>query len=174
MFWLLLLFAIIFSSLFSLAFAGFSFAPWVPCWSKDLARIFKAADLKNGEIFYDLGCGNGKTVLYAAKNFKIKAVGLELALPLYFICQCRRFFNGTKNAEFKWKNLFKEDLASADAVYFFGMPQPIHKRLKEKLERELKPGARVISYVFPVPGWTPDAIDKPTNSDAAVYLYRRG
>ncbi|MFA6551264.1 MAG: SAM-dependent methyltransferase [Patescibacteria group bacterium] len=163
----------LFFILFTYAWAAFSFAPWVPCWHKDLARIFKLAQLKTGEIFYDLGCGNGKTVIYAADKFKAKAIGVEFALPLYFICRIRQIAGGKNNVVFKWKNLFNENLADADVVYFFGVPDSIKLKLKEKLERELKPGARVISYVFSVPGWTPAVVDKPTPDAADIYLYFR-
>lgn len=167
------LFLALFFILFTYAWAAFSFAPWVPCFNKDLARIFKLAQFKTGEIFYDLGCGNGKTVVYAADRFKIKAIGVEFALPLYFACKIRQIAGRKNNVVFKWKNLFKENLANADVVYFFGVPDSIKLKLREKLERELKPGARVISYVFSVSDWIPDIIDKPTPDAASIYLYRR-
>ncbi|MEK7173121.1 MAG: class I SAM-dependent methyltransferase [Patescibacteria group bacterium] len=172
--WLLYaLLLLILIPLISYAYASFSFAPWVPCWRKDLKRIFKLANLRAGEIFYDLGCGSGQVVLSAARQFKARAVGIELALPLYLICQGKRLLGQPANVQFKWKNLFSENLSNADAVYFFGMPYSIAAKLKLKLERELKPGARVISYVFPIPGWQPVMIDKPTPKDAAIYLYTK-
>ena len=158
--------------LLSLAIAGKSFAPWVPTWKKDLPRIFKLAALKPGEIFYELGCGSGKVTFYAYKNFKIKAIGIELAIPLYFYCRLKRLLVKNNNQlVFLNKNLFKVDLSKADAVYFFGMPNSIKNKLKQKLTKELKPGARVISYVFPIPGWQPKIIDKPNKKDIAIYLY---
>jgi cyclopropane fatty-acyl-phospholipid synthase-like methyltransferase len=57
-----------------------------------MSLIFKLANLQPGEKFYDLGCGNGKVVIYAAKNFPIEAIGVELAFPLYLICKIRQFF----------------------------------------------------------------------------------
>ena len=66
----------------TVAVAGVSFAPWVPTKKSDFARIFQLANLKAGETFYDLGCGNGQLVIYAVKNFQAKAIGLEIALPL--------------------------------------------------------------------------------------------
>ncbi len=75
--------------LLTIAISVKSFAPWVPCRSKDLKRIFNLADLKPKEVFYDLGCGNGKTVIYANKNFQAKSIGIELALPLFLICKIR-------------------------------------------------------------------------------------
>ena len=166
-----LIFLFIVIVVISAAVAGFSFAPWVPAWKKDLPRIFKLAQLKRGEIFYDLGCGNGKVVLYANKYFNAKAVGLEISLPLYFVCKIRQLFNFNENLKFKYKNLYKENLSDADAVYLFGMPDKMEK-IRRKLEKELKPGSRVISYVFPVSGWEPVAIDKPKSQDISIYLYR--
>lgn len=156
----------------SVALAGLSFAPWVPAWKKDLPRIFKLAELKPGQIFYDLGCGNGQVVLSANKNFKAKAIGLEISLPMYLVCKIRQLFNWNRNLIFKLKNLYKEDLSQADVVYFFGMPDKVEK-LRAKLEKELKPGSRVISYVFPVVGWQEIAKDKPNPKDIAIYLYQR-
>lgn len=154
----------------TVALAGASFAPWVPARKADLSRIFQLANLKAGETFYDLGCGNGRLVVYAAKNFQAKAIGLEIALPLYLICKWRQIFN--KNTIFKYKNLFTEDLSKADVIYFFGTPRRIEQKLKAKLERETKNGARIISYVFPIMGWTPNKVDKVDNA-VPIYLYIR-
>ena len=156
----------------SVALAGLSFAPWVPAWKKDLPRIFKLAQLKPGEVFYDLGCGNGKVVLYANKNFQAKAIGLEISLPMYLTCKIRQIFNYNRNLSFKLKNLYHQYLSNADVVYFFGMPDKVEK-LRAKLEKELKPGSRVVSYVFPVVGWQEIAKDKPNPKDIAIYLYQR-
>lgn len=163
--------AILFISILSVAIAGFSFAPWVPTWKSDLPRIFKLAEMKPGEIFYDLGCGNGKVVLYANKKFQAKAIGLEISLPMYLVCKIRQLINYNKNLVFKFRNLYKEDLSQADLVYFFAKSDKVAK-LKAKLERELKPGCRVISYVFPIEGWREIVKDKPKPKDIAIYLYK--
>ncbi|MFH1326052.1 MAG: class I SAM-dependent methyltransferase [Candidatus Falkowbacteria bacterium] len=168
----LIIFIIIFLILLTIAIASNSLAPWVPCWSKDLKRIFALADLKPGEKFYDLGCGNGKTVIYAAKNFQAQAIGIELALPLWFWCKLKQLFLQDKNIKFRWGNIFKQDFSNADVIYVFGMPKKLQQKLKQKLEKELKQGTRVISYTFPIVGWEPVKVSKPTNRDIAVYLYR--
>lgn len=156
---------------FNIIFSVLSFAPWVPSRSRDMARIFKMAGLKEGQTFYDLGCGDGKVVIYASKNFKVKGIGLEISLPMYLICKLRQMFMRNKNINFKFRNLFKENLASADVVYFFGMPETINKKLGAKLKQELKPGTKIISYSFSLIGWTPTAVDKPSEKDLPVYLY---
>ncbi len=159
---------------FSLIFSVLSFAPWVPSRSRDLKRIFKLADLKPGQIFYDLGCGNGRIIIYAANNFKVKAIGLEISLIFYLICKVRQALNKQArqgDIEFKFKNLYKENLASADVVYFFGMPHVLNEKFCSKLKQELKPGTKIISYSFKLHNWEPKAIDKPSDKDLPVYLY---
>lgn len=168
---MIFLYIIIFILILSLVISSLSFAPWLPTWKKDLPRIFALADLKQGETFYDLGCGNGKAVIYAAENYPVKAIGLEYALPLYFICKLRLFFLKNENIVFKYKNLFKVDLSQADVVYVFGMSSTIRDKLKQKLFNELKPGARVISYVFAFKDWQPKIISKPQEKDIEIYLY---
>jgi len=165
--------AILFLFLLSFAVAGLSFAPWVPCRSKDLERIFRVANLQPGEKFYDLGCGDGKTVFYAAKNFNVKATGIEMSIPMFLTCQIRRLIHHIPHVQFKFDNFFRENLSDADVVYFFGMPDTIKNKLKKKLEKELKPGSRVISYAFSIAGWEPFLIDKPTEKDISIFLYKR-
>lgn len=154
-----------------MAIASISFAPWVPTRKRDLQRIFQLANFKDGETFYELGCGDGTVIINAAKQFQVKAVGLEIALPLYIVSKLRQFFSKNKNVKIKFKNLFKEDLSQADIIFIFGMPKPLAGKLREKLQKELKPGARVISYVFPIAGLTPVKIDKPNEKEVAIYLY---
>ena len=164
-----LVFLLIFS--ISVIFSVLSFAPWVPTRNRDLKRIFKLADLKPGQIFYELGAGDGRLAVYAAKIYNVRAIGLEISLPFYLICKLRQLLNFNSNLKFKFKNLFKENLASADVVYFFGMPESINKRLVEKLKQELRPGTKIISYCFSLSGWTPRIIDKPGEKDLQIYLY---
>lgn len=156
---------------FSLIFSVLSFAPWVPSRSRDLERIFKLADLRPGQVFYDLGCGDGKVVIYAVNNYKVKAVGLEISLPLYLVCKLRQALNKQGDIVFKFRNLHKENLASADVVYFFGMPHVLNEKFCLKLKQELRPGAKVISYSFKLQGIKPKIVDRPSEKDLPVYLY---
>jgi len=164
-----LLFILIFG--FNLIFSILSFAPWVPSRRRDFKRIFKLADLKPGQIFYDLGCGDGRVVIYAANNYKVKAIGLEISLAFYLICKLRQILNKQGNIEFRLKNLHKENLSSADVVYFFGMPHVLNEKFCLKLKTELKPGTKIISYSFKLYDWEPKIIDKPSEKDLPIYLY---
>ena len=159
----------VFIILWTAAIAGLSFAPWVPSKKRDFERIFKLANLQPGEIFYDLGCGTGKVAIYAYKKFKAKSIGLEIAIPFYLICKWRQIFN--PGTIFKYKNLYKENLGQADVIYFFGTPKTINEKLKSKLEKEVRPGARIISYVFCINGWNPVIVDKPNDKSMPIFLY---
>jgi hypothetical protein len=165
MFWAVLL---IFILLLPMAIAAKSFAPWIPISSSDLDRLFSVIKLKTGEIFYELGCGDGRVCLYAGKNYKNTIIGLELALPMYLICLLR---NRYKNVTFKNANLFSTDLSKADVIYMYGLPRIINSRLKPKLEKECKPGTRIISYAFMIDGWKPVLTNKPTSKDLPIFVY---
>lgn len=156
----------------TIAIASLSLAPWVPTRKRDLKRICALADLKPDKVFYDLGCGDGRLVVYANKHYGVKAVGIELALPLFVVCKIRQLLNRQKKIKFKFKNLFRENLSNADIIYVFAYKERLTGKLKQKLEKELKPGTQVISYTFPIEGWRPEIISKPNEKDLSIYLYK--
>lgn len=162
---------LIFLGLINFALAALSLAPYVATRKRDIERVIKLADLKGGEVFYELGCGDGRVLFEVAKRYDVKAIGVEIALPLYLLCQLKRlFFKKRKNVVIKFKDVFKEDLSQANVIYFFGMPKPIREKLKAKFEKELKPKTKVISYVFQIEGWKEKAISKP-EKEVPIFLY---
>jgi SAM-dependent methyltransferase len=166
-----LVFSVIFC-LLTVGLSSLSLAPWLPTRKEDFERICRLAQLRPGEIFYDLGCGTGGLLAHAGRNYGVRAIGLELSLPLCLICRARRMFGRAGGARFKFKNLYRENLAKADVVYLFAQSRrKLRGALLEKLKKELKPGARVITYVFPIAEWIPDAVDKPGKNDLAIYKY---
>jgi SAM-dependent methyltransferase len=170
MLWLLIIIFFILI-LLSVAWSSVSLAPFVPARKYDLPRILALAALKPGENFFDLGSGNGRVIRYVAKNSLAEAIGVEAAWPLYFFSRVWQILVRGGKIKFLWANLFKVNLAEADVVYFFGMPAAIKIKLKQKLEGELKTGARVISYVFPVEGWEADKISEE-DGRVTIYLYK--
>ena len=158
--------------LFSVALATISLAPWVPTRRRDFKRIFALMNLKPGEVMYDLGCGTGSLILHGARKHKLKAKGIELGLPFYLICVVKKILSGNRGAKFIWGDIFKTGFSDADAVYLFGLPMSLRNKLKSRLKKELKPGAKVVTYVFPIRGWLAEKVDSGGKKQADIYLYR--
>ncbi len=144
---------------------GLSLAPWVPLRKRDIKRVLRLANLKPGQVFYELGCGDGRLIRSIPDN--ITAIGLEINPLLYLYSKLR-----SRNKIIKLKNLYKEDLSTADVIFVFGMPEKIAKKLKAKLIKELKPGTKIISYAFEFKDWQPVTQDKPNKKEVSIYLYK--
>jgi len=152
------------------AYAGVRAAPWVPMWSKDMERVLRVAKIQPGQVVYDLGCGDGRLLEAAAREGAI-AKGFEISLLPYVMAKVRFALHRTKNASVRFADFWNVDIRDADAVFFFLTPK-IYKKMQSKCERELKPGAVVIAYVWPFDGWEATTIDRmPGQPD--VYMYKR-
>lgn len=131
-------------------------APWIPT-PKDRARkMLQLAKLKNGEKIYDLGCGDGRLVHLASMEHGANAVGLEFSPLVYAwakIIQPFYWLKGSR-AQIKFRNFYNVDLSDADVITCYLLPHTM-RYVQKKCDRELKPGARLISYAFKVEAWTP-------------------
>ncbi len=156
----------------SLALGSWLFAPWLPTRGRDLERVGRVLALTPADVVYDLGCGDGRVVFYLAKHFKARACGVELGIPLIFWCWARQWLTRATGTSFLWKNFFKVDVSAATVVYLFGLPRTLAEKMETKLRRELKSGARVVSYAFSFKGLTPERVDKPTPDDVSIFVYR--
>jgi len=160
--------------LLPLAYAGFTFAPWVPTRKRDLARIValvkKYTTNLEGE-YYELGSGTGIVTIAMSKKLERSIIGLELFFPLYLYASLKNIFSKSK-ARFLWKDFFKQDLSDASVIYLFGTPKPLAGKLKEKCEKECRPGTIIISYVFSFPGWEPIEVHKPNKEDLSIFVYK--
>lgn len=158
--------------LVSFAWAGISAAPWVPLWKTDVRRMLKLAEVKPGETVYDLGAGDGRIIIMAAKEYQAKAIGFEFSILPYLLGYIKILVSGLRGkAWLKYADFFKQDFSQADVICIFLTPAAMEK-LKPKLQKEKKPSCRIISYVFSIPGWQPEKIDKPNKNSAAIYVYR--
>lgn len=157
---------ILFVFLGTYAYAGVKAAPWYPTWSRDIERFLRLAEIKPGQKFYDLGCGDGKLV-FAAAGAGAEAVGFELSLLPYLLAISRSWY--VKNAKIAFKDFWKADLSDADIVYLFLTPGA-NPRAKQKLEKELKRSVRVIAYTWPIDGWQPVKKDI-VPGQPSIYLY---
>ena len=146
-------------------------APILNTSSRRIRQIIEAADVKNGDVVYELGSGMGNIALAFSENQNVKVVGFELSPIFYFISLVRKWLLKRKNAEFRMKNFYNADLSGATIVYFYLMPKSIEK-MKEKFDKELKPGTKIISFGFPIKEWKAEKIIQGENLPK-VYFYKR-
>jgi ubiquinone/menaquinone biosynthesis C-methylase UbiE len=150
-----------------------SVAPYVPTPLSIVRRMLELAELKPGETIFDLGCGDGRIVLMAAKEFRAKGHGVELIGQLVNMANRKAMALGLlDDVEFIRGNLFDVDLSSADVVTMYLMRSAMEK-VRVKLEEELKPGARVVVLDYSIANWKPDdvlKIDDETRKHI-IYLY---
>ena len=168
MFWIFSFFVLII--LGSLGYGALSAAPWVPTRKKDIDRLIRLAGTHPGEVVYELGCGDARVLSCFVKTTGTKGIGIEVSLLQYAFAKMRSWWIGP-NLRIYWKNLFSVSLSEADVVYLFLMPEA-YAKLRPKFEQELKPGARVITYVWPIPGWESEQVDAQEGR-ATIFLYKR-
>ena len=159
---------IMFLFLGTFAYAGVKAAPWFTTWSKDVERFLKLADIKPAQKFYDLGCGDGK-IVFAAAGAGAQAIGFEISLLPYLIAVLRSFY--IDRSKIKFRDFWKANLSDADIVYLFLTPK-VNPKAKLKLEQELKAGAKVVAYTWPIEGWEPTVKDEKEGAPN-LYLYLR-
>lgn len=153
----------------SAAWAGFKAAPWVPTWGKDFERVVRLAGLTAGEVVYELGAGEGRLLLQFARTPVARVVGFEISLVPFAIAWLRVRHLRPRVAV-RFQDFFKTNFREADVIFCFLTP-PAMRKLQPKFAAECRPGTRVISYAFSLPGWTPEVMDKPRPNAMAIYRY---
>jgi predicted RNA methylase len=154
-------------------------APFVATPTPVVRQMLILADLKPGEILYDLGSGDGRAVIMAAKDFGANSVGVELRDDL-----AKRALDSiqkldlTEKTRIIQKDIFTVNLSSADVVFLY-LTTSANEKIKPKLEAELKPGTRVVSHDYEILGWKPLKVDnfcenpKLGYPSHTLYVYRK-
>ena len=149
-------------------------APYFPLAVVD--KMLQLGELKAGEKMYDLGSGDGRIVIQAARQYQADAYGVELDESLYKQSVERiRTLGLTRTAHIVLGDLLKQDYSSADLLTIYLLPVAIEK-VTPILDQQLKKGARVIAHDFAFPQWTPAKIldvDDGEGRSHRLYLYRR-
>lgn len=120
-------------------------------------RMVDIARVRPGDVVYDLGCGDGRMVIAAAKKFGTRGVGIDIDPALIRVARAKAKAEGVDDlVTFKVQDLFESDLREATVVMMYLLPE-VNRRLIPKLFAELRPGARVVSHNWDMgPSWPPD------------------
>lgn len=130
--------------------------PYVPTPHEVVDAMLEMAGVGPSDVVYDLGCGDGRIVVRAAQRFGARGVGVDIEPKL--VRQSRenaRRAGVEENVRFFCQDLFQTEVREATVVTLFLLPD-VNLRLRPKLFRELRPGARVVSHKFPMGEWEPD------------------
>jgi len=130
--------------------------PYVPTSEEAVQAMLKLADVKKTDVVYDLGCGDGRIVIAAAKNFGARAVGIDINPVRISEAKENARKAGIENlVRFEEGDLFQADIHQATVVTLFLLPT-VNLRLRPKLLGELRPGTRIVSNTFDMGDWTAD------------------
>ena len=131
--------------------------PYVPTPEEVVTAMLKLANVHKGDVVHDLGCGDGRIVITAATKYGASGVGFEIDPALVKKARANAAAAGVSDrVRFVTEDLFTADLSRASVVTLY-LLQSINERLRPKLVRQLKPGARIVSHVFNMgPEWPPE------------------
>ena len=152
-------------------------APFVPSPVPVVQFMLNLAELKAGEVLFDLGAGDGRTVIMAAKAFGARAVGVELREDLAKKALSIIHNNGLANrVTIVNDDMFNVNLTSADVVFLY-LTTSANEKIRPKLETELKKAVRVVSHDYEIVGWKPLKVEnfcenpKLGYPSHTIYLY---
>jgi SAM-dependent methyltransferase len=141
--------------------------PWVPTRDKRIRTALRMANLQPGETVFDLGSGDGRVLIIAAREFGAQAVGIEISPVHCLITWLRALLSGNSSRiRVRCASFYSSNLRDADVIYAYVTPE--HGiRLRPYLEKQLHSGARVVTISAEIDGWQPEKIDR----DDLVFLY---
>jgi len=145
-------------------------APYWPTRMKKVEKMLTDTNVQPGELIYDLGCGDGRVIVMAARRFKARAVGIEIDLFRFLWCQFLITILGLRRrVRVVYGDLFAKDISEADVVFCY-LLQNTNDKLERKLINELRPDARVVSNTFLFSALPQIAMD----SESGFYVYNVG
>ena len=147
---------------------------YLPSAADVVTRMLAVALVGPADVVYDLGCGDGRIVIAAAKHHGARGVCVDIGPSR--VAESRRNADTagvTDRIEFRQADMFETDLGSATVVALYLSPS-LNERLRPKLFRELRPGARIVSHNFGMGDWAPDTVVRvtwPAGTTSAVQAW---
>lgn len=153
-------------------------APFVPTPMMIVDKMLELADLDENDVVYDLGCGDGRIVITAAKKYGARGVGIDINPLRIKESNAAAEREGVKElVEFRLQDVMKSDLSEATVVTLYLLTES-NALLRPQLEKQLKLGTYVVSHNYSIPGWKKKQISLITleaedGEEHDIYLYRR-
>lgn len=154
-------------------------APFVPSPMIVVERMLRIADLQPSEILFDMGAGDGRTVIMAAKSFGARGVGIELREDLAKKALASVNENNLNDrVTIVNSDMFTVNLSNADVVFLY-LTTSANDKLRPKLEIDLKKGTRVVSHDYEIIGWRADKVENFCENPQlgypshTLYLYKK-
>ncbi len=152
-------------------------APYYPTPESVVEEMLKAVGTKPGEKMFDLGSGDGRIVIMAAKKFQADATGVEFDADLYKQSSERiKALGLEKKARIILGDIMAQDYTKADVITVYLLPIS-NDKVRPMLEKQLKPGTRIVAHDFEISGWNPDKVmhieDDGEGRSHTLYLYKR-
>jgi protein-L-isoaspartate O-methyltransferase len=143
--------------------------PFVRSPKEVVVRMLEIADVGPDDVLYDLGSGDGRIPITAARRFGARGVGIEIRPDLVKKARRRAEIAGAADrVEFRQGDLFEADISEASVVTLYLLPD-VNTRLRPKLLEQLAPGTRVVSHGFDMDAWKPDEVAEV--GETRIYLW---
>jgi SAM-dependent methyltransferase len=131
-------------------------ALYLPTPQRVVDAMLRLANVGPDDVLYDLGSGDGRIPITAARRYGIRAVGIELDARKIAEARCNARESGVEQrVEFRQADVFEADFRKASVVTLFLFPE-MNRRLRPRLRAELAPGTRIVSHRFDLGDWPPD------------------
>jgi len=147
----------------------FGGGPFVPTPMKAVHKVLKHAGIKKGQKIYDIGAGDGRFIHFAEKDYQANATGFELDPFVYFLAKIRQWVFGWKGKMVR-ANFLNHNISDANVVLCYMLPKTL-ARFQKKFDKELKKGARVVSYAFHIGTWKPKKIIPKRGKISKIFIY---
>jgi SAM-dependent methyltransferase len=148
--------------------------PFVPTPPEVIDRMLEMARINSHDMIYDIGSGDGRIIIRAAKKYGVKGVGIEIDPDLVKKAQDNAFREKVDHlVEFRAQDAFTADVSPASVVTVYMLPE-FNAKLRPMLDKQLRPGSRVVSHDFEIQGWVPDRIERVKGDfmhDHTVFLF---
>ena len=153
-------------------------APYVPTPEDVVDKMLSMAQIDKDDILYDLGCGDGRIVIAAAKKYGIRGVGVDIDPKRISESNAIALYAGVDHlVEFKLQDVLKVDFSEATVLMVYLLPESL-KLLRPLFDTLLTPGTIIVSHNYAIPGWEHKEIDyayleHDEESFHTVYAYRK-